>query len=412
MCVHYKVMIELNTILYCISFLGFEKSRCEADGQWKPEAPNCTETLCKSLTSPDHGSMILTTLRIGGRATFECEQGFALKGDDDIECLSSGSWSSWPPTCVEIDCGDPGRIDNGRIFLASNGSTKIGARAEYHCFPSYEREGPFTRECLEDGFWSGREPECKRPRPKELPILRDNTVDGTTNVRAGSRPLGGGSGDATEREASSVGTWIGVALGLIVVVGLLILGGYFYRKRRAIASKPAPYSGSSSSGHGPTSRGGPSDYLATGVYGGSAASTSPSNGALPAPPRIGQRPPPPIQMYSMDDASSSTHLNGGGSNGILHDGGGGLAADARGPIYDTINDDSSGSGYSRASSSNAASNSHHHYGGSSTFGAGLPPVARTNGGYSHEYDVPEGAEHLGGGGRGPVGAVTINGIAV
>ena len=28
--------------------------------------------------------MILTTLRIGGRATFSCNEGFSLKGDDDI----------------------------------------------------------------------------------------------------------------------------------------------------------------------------------------------------------------------------------------------------------------------------------------------------------------------------------------
>jgi len=84
---------------------GFEKRRCEADGKWKPEAPNCTETLCGQLTAPLNGHMNLTTLRIGGRATFACDDGFALKGDDDIECLSSGSWSAWAPTCVEIDCG-------------------------------------------------------------------------------------------------------------------------------------------------------------------------------------------------------------------------------------------------------------------------------------------------------------------
>lgn len=79
--------------MYFFYISGFEKRRCESDGQWKPEAPNCTETLCKELSEPSNGKMILTTLRIGGRATFTCDEGFALKGDDDIECLSSGSWS-------------------------------------------------------------------------------------------------------------------------------------------------------------------------------------------------------------------------------------------------------------------------------------------------------------------------------
>ena len=59
---------------------------------------------------------------------------FHLQGDDDIECLSSGSWSSWPPTCIEIDCGQPDQIENGRVFLV-NASTVIGSTVEYHCFP-------------------------------------------------------------------------------------------------------------------------------------------------------------------------------------------------------------------------------------------------------------------------------------
>ena len=137
---------------------------------------------------PTNGSMVLTTLRIGGIATFKCDYGFSLKGDDDIECLSSGSWSSWPPTCLEINCGKPHNIDNGRVFLA-NGTTRIGDSAEYHCLPGYERDGPFIRTCLLDGYWSGVEPSCGRPRSPLKPILTilsDNTVDGTTNVRAGS----------------------------------------------------------------------------------------------------------------------------------------------------------------------------------------------------------------------------------
>ena len=40
-----------------------------------------------------------------------------------------------------------------------------------------------------------------------------------------------------------IGMWIGVALGLLVVLGLLVLGVYFYMKQRALQStKPPPYS--------------------------------------------------------------------------------------------------------------------------------------------------------------------------
>eukprot|EP00094_Tigriopus_californicus_P005598 TCALIF_05395-PA protein Name:"Similar to CSMD1 CUB and sushi domain-containing protein 1 (Homo sapiens)" AED:0.20 eAED:0.20 QI:0/0/0/0.33/1/1/3/0/317 len=261
----------------------FERRRCESDGSWKPEAPTCKETLCKALSQPDNGALVLTTLRIGGRATFSCQTGFALKGDDDIECLSSGSWSAWPPSCIEIDCGQPDKIENGRIFL-TNQTTTIGSTVEYHCFPGFERSGPFERTCYEDGYWSGKEPSCSKPRP--ITILSDNTVDGTKNVRAGSisEEVGGGS--------SSVGMWIGVALGLIVVIGLLILGVYFYRKQRSITSKPAPFrdrnSNGVSNGGGPTPNG-TAAYTMSGIY--PVAGVSGVNG------RIGGRPPPPpIQM--------------------------------------------------------------------------------------------------------------------
>lgn len=359
---------------------GFERRRCESDGKWKPEAPTCKETLCKPLSQPDNGALVLTTLRIGGRATFSCQTGFALKGDDDIECLSSGSWSAWPPSCIEIDCGQPDKIENGRIFL-TNQTTTIGSTVEYHCFPGFERSGPFERTCYEDGYWSGKEPSCSKPRP--ITILSDNTVDGTKNVRAGSisEEVGGGS--------SSVGMWIGVALGLIVVIGLLILGVYFYRKQRSITSKPAPFrdrnSNGVSNGGGPTPNG-TAAYTMSGIY--PVAGVSGVNG------RIGGRPPPPpIQMYSMDD-------------------GGGLDDPTRAPIYDTINDDSSGSVYSQSNGSGGSNKGGGNYAPTSTFSPGQsngypPPPHRTvNGnGVVNEYDVPEGSE-------GRPAKVTINGIAV
>lgn len=389
---------------------GFEKRRCESDAKWKPEAATCTETLCKMITPPENGNMTLTTLRIGGKANFWCTEGFALKGDDDIECLSSGSWSSWPPTCVEIDCGQPGDIDEGRVYLV-NGSTKIGSVAEYHCFPGFERNGPFERVCLEDAYWSGREPSCARPKP--ITILSDNTIDGTRNVRAGPRSnLANGSQD----EPSSVGMWIGVALGLIVVLGLLILGLYFYRKQKAITSKPPPYRDRNANGGAGAINGG---YAGSGVY---TSAASGAGGPLPPTPngaggggggvgnptamigpRIGVRPPPPIQMYSMqeDQIGEQRGVNGAGAGG---------------PIYDTINDDnSSGSGYERGSSKSGVTSvgGGGPYNHSTTFsphnggGRMMPPY--------NEYDVPEGSER-GGPAAGTPGAapatVTINGIAV
>ena len=108
----------------------------------------------------------------------------------------------------------------------------------------------------------------------------------------------------------------------------------------------------------------------------------------------GVRPPPPIQMYSIEDTE-----------------------DHRGPIYDTINDGDSGhSTYSRSNGSNESNRPRSTFspppgGGGGAQNGGYGGAGAQNGGFSNDYDVPEG-----GGGVGKpnsaVGTVTINGIAV
>ena len=248
---------------------------------------------------------------------------------------------------------------------------------------------------------------------------------------------------------------------MIVVIGLLILGIYFYRKQRAITAKPplAPYRDRNANGISMASA--INGYTTSGVYHSASSgvsSTTAVAGVGGAPGLPGQRPPPPIQMYSMADDSSNGLMNGsnGGINNHLH------TEDHRGPIYDTINDDSSGGGsgvignYGGSTTHSSASdhgsaipsylqtqqqstfspvNNNHGYNMNSHLHGGGNPTSngKSNHGYNHDYDVPEGSESgMSGGGQGgmgrpplpspmqqgngvggnAVGAVTINGIAV
>ncbi len=235
-----------------------------------------------------------------------------------------------------------------------------------------------------------------------MSILSDNTVDGTHNVRAGGH-------EDPIPEGSSVGLYIGIALGLIVVLGLMVLGIYFYKKQQALANKPpAPYRDRNANG-GVSMVGG---YAATGVYHTASNGGSGLNGGPPTsqiPPRtagINTRPPPPIQMYSMDtDGLGPPGVLG---NGLETEAGQGHQNGNAAPIYDTINDDhSSGGGASRYSGSDR-------YNPPSTFknGTGLHAQAsfHNNGGYAgghHDYDTPEGSDPAN-----QRNTVTINGIAV
>merc|ERR1712110_355534 len=92
-----------------------------------------------------------------------------------------------------------------------------------------------------------------------------------TNVRAGSADhvsangSGGSSGIGSE-EASGAGLYIGIALGLIVVIGLLILGIYFYRKQREITSKPPPRPYTDRNSNGISMASAMNGYTNSGVY--------------------------------------------------------------------------------------------------------------------------------------------------
>ena len=333
----------------------------------------CEETLCPPLVSPENAVMNLTTLRIGGRASFTCEHGYKMIGDGDITCLSSGSWSGWPPGCVEVDCGQPLTVENARMFLVNDSSTKYGAIVETLCFSGYTRDGPFQRRCEISGQWSGQDPVCHLPQPV-------TTVTSSSYPRGNSLPRDGYDNvDSGDSDNGNIGVWIGVALGLISVIGIILVGLYFYRKQMHLQSKPARDSNQNGLGV----LGVPS--YAMGSYGG-------------GPSQIGARPPPPIQMYSIDDTPDD------------HRGG---------PIYDTINDDNSSHSQSSYSHSAGSGSDHGPY-TRSTFTPVAPEAGHyNNGGYNNDYDVPEGSERL----SSPpkiksptaptsVGVVTINGIAV
>merc|ERR1711974_333281 len=166
-----------------------------------------------------------------------------------------------------------------------------------------------------------------------------------------SRPYqtGGSPSQGKDKtDNSSIGVWIGVGLGLIAVIGLLVVGIYFYRKQMALQSKATRDSNANG----------------LGVLG------IPSYAVQSYSGQIGTRPPPPIQMYSIDDSPE----------------------DHRGPIYDTINDDNSSHSQSSYSHSNSGGSDNTPY-SRSTFNpvtTGSDMGHYNNAGYNNDYDVPEG----------------------
>lgn len=54
---------------------------------------------CDPLKPPDNGDVVMSGTTIGSKATYSCESGFNLVGDEFRNCQDDGEWSGTEPTC-------------------------------------------------------------------------------------------------------------------------------------------------------------------------------------------------------------------------------------------------------------------------------------------------------------------------
>ena len=58
--------------------------------------------LCIELSSPTNGQVTWTGLTSGSTATYTCDSGYRLIGDQTRTCLSTGMWSGQETTCESM----------------------------------------------------------------------------------------------------------------------------------------------------------------------------------------------------------------------------------------------------------------------------------------------------------------------
>ena len=57
---------------------------------------------CGSLPDPANGQVTLTGTTVGSEATYTCNPGYTLWGDQTRQCRSGGQWSGSEPTCERM----------------------------------------------------------------------------------------------------------------------------------------------------------------------------------------------------------------------------------------------------------------------------------------------------------------------
>ena len=60
---------------------------------------NSTEVLCEVLQNLTNGQVSMTGQSIGSTATYTCDSGYELIGDDTMTC-ENGVWSGQEPMCI------------------------------------------------------------------------------------------------------------------------------------------------------------------------------------------------------------------------------------------------------------------------------------------------------------------------
>ena len=139
---------------------------------------------CGALPAPGNGTVDLSQgSLLGAVATYSCNSTFRLIGMNSRECQENETWSGEAPTCrgiaedqrfhvhlynlltfststpTAIDCGELEGVANGMVDTSQGGL--VGAIATYTCNPSYMLVGMSTRQCQDNGAWSGEAPTCE-----------------------------------------------------------------------------------------------------------------------------------------------------------------------------------------------------------------------------------------------------------
>ncbi|XP_077017497.1 complement C2 [Tamandua tetradactyla] len=153
------------------------KSRlCKSNGRWQtPGTYWQTKASCKSVRCPgpvsfDNGvySPRLASHPVGSNLSFECEDGFTLRGSPVRQCRPNGIWDGETAVCDNGGghCPNPG-TSVGAVRTGSRFG--FGDKVSYRCSSNLVLTGSAERECLATGDWSGTEPICRQPYSYDFP---------------------------------------------------------------------------------------------------------------------------------------------------------------------------------------------------------------------------------------------------
>ncbi|XP_069823516.1 E-selectin-like isoform X2 [Dendropsophus ebraccatus] len=189
-CANSEEMLEYNSActFTCdegFAMVGSPSTQCSATGQWTENPPKCQAIQCSSLTAPVNGLMgCKDGSNYNSTCTFSCSEGYELIGSSELQCLSSGQWTSSAPLCKAVQCPSLTSPRNGRMVCQD--STNYKSQCSFSCSEGFRLIGSPVLTCQSSGTWTSSAPRCEAIQCPSLTAPEDGHVSchDTTNYKS------------------------------------------------------------------------------------------------------------------------------------------------------------------------------------------------------------------------------------
>ncbi|XP_023867076.2 sushi, von Willebrand factor type A, EGF and pentraxin domain-containing protein 1 [Salvelinus sp. IW2-2015] len=154
--------IVLYTCLPGFEMKGDSVQTCQGDRTWSGAQPTCVTVSCGQPPSVENAEVQTSDEAYQGNVSYVCNSGLHLVGPQNLTCLANGTWSLPAPTCkVGQGCDIPKELLNGRV---QEENLTTGRAVAFQCDKGYALKGDTLVVCMGDGTWSSTFPLCQ-PKP-------------------------------------------------------------------------------------------------------------------------------------------------------------------------------------------------------------------------------------------------------
>ncbi|KFO19658.1 Complement decay-accelerating factor [Fukomys damarensis] len=160
------------------------KTTCLSNLTWSTPDVFCEKKSCPTPREIENGQVsVATDILLGSQIFFSCDPGYRLQGAASAFCMiveNGVDWSNAFGVCTKILCPQPPQIKNGQI-IDERDTYEYRQVATYECDRGFTIIGENQITCtVTDGTgeWSGPPPECKgkSPPPFIPPIVQKPTT--------------------------------------------------------------------------------------------------------------------------------------------------------------------------------------------------------------------------------------------